>query len=240
MPPIRILAIEDDPLQAEALRLVLEELNYIAIEVTTNVADFQRLVVATVPDLLLIDIDLASDVDGIQLSQKVRNSSNAPIIFVTASKDKETILRAKDSHASAYITKPYERSSLQAAIEIAMAARSTSAQGMHLNARKDFFVKDDGRLRKVNIDEIQFVEVKEKFCCIRLENEIIEVNIRLKELIEQLHPPQFVQVHRSYVVALNHITEVTPANNTVIIQGTEIPIGKNYRDSLLRQLNKIG
>src|SRR5687767_9934905 len=121
MSTIRILAIEDEPLQAEALRVIVEDLGYLLIEVTPSVSEFQRLVIATVPDILLIDIDLGAEIDGIQLAEKVKAMTNIPTIFLTASKDKETILRAAhDSKSSAYITKPYESTAIQAAIEIAV------------------------------------------------------------------------------------------------------------------------
>src|SRR5690606_25629790 len=120
MPEIRILAIEDDPIYAEALRLVIDELGYILIEVTSEPQEFLRLTRATIPDLLLIDIDLGAAIDGIDLAKQISAGNAVPVIFLTSYKDKETILRATGAKPSAYITKPYEAGSLQAAIEIAV------------------------------------------------------------------------------------------------------------------------
>src|SRR5690606_35014453 len=111
---IRILAIEDDPIYAESLRLVLEELGYLLIEVTDDIHEFFRLIKATLPDILLIDIDLGLEMDGIQLAEKVNQEVEIPFLFVTSYKDSQTVLRAKDVLPAAYITKPYEPASLQA------------------------------------------------------------------------------------------------------------------------------
>jgi DNA-binding LytR/AlgR family response regulator len=243
MHPIRILAIEDEPIHAETLRMVIEELGYVLIEVANNIQEFQRLVIATVPDILLIDIDLGAELDGIELATKVRASQPVPIIFVTAYKDTKTILRATEASASAYITKPYEASSLQAAIEIAVARQATATSVNHRDALpfpKSIFVKHEGRLVKVNLDDIRCIEVKEKFCYIHTKTENLDVNVRLKELMDLLPASQFIQVHRSFIVAINHISELSPGQSTLKIDQQEIPIGKNYKDDVLHRVAKIG
>jgi len=241
MSDIRILAIEDEPIHAEALRLAIEELGYLPIEITNDVNDFLRLAKAAVPDVLVIDIDLGAAIDGIGLAERVGSFCSAPIVYVTASRDKETILRARDVGAAGYITKPYEPSSLQAAIEIAVGARMGQAPANKATgAIKNLFVKQDNRLIKINSDDIRFVEVKEKFCSFQLVGGKVEVNMRLKDLVESLPAGQFIQVHRSFVVAIDHIAEITPGTHSMIVEGVEIPVGKNYKEDLLTRLNKVG
>jgi DNA-binding LytR/AlgR family response regulator len=239
MSAIRILAIEDEPIHSAGLKLAIQELGYVLIEVTDDIHEFQRLAKAAMPDILLIDIDLGAEIDGIELAEKIRTTSDAPVIFVTAFKDKQTILRAKDTGPSAYITKPYDASSLQAAIEIAAAIKTPGSRGV-VPIPRNLFVKQDGRLRKLVAEEILFVEVIEKSCFLHTKNENVEVRMRLKELLDQLPAGHFIQIHRSYLVALNHIAEVSTGFEQITVGDQQLPVGKNYKDELTKFLKKLG
>jgi DNA-binding LytR/AlgR family response regulator len=235
---IRILAIEDEPIYAESLRLVIEELGYILIDVVGNINEFQRLVKASIPDILLIDIDLGQEIDGIQLADLVSEETNAPIIFITASRDLETINRSKQAHPSAYIPKPYEASALQAAIELAIQPNDHE-QTKSSALKEAFFVKSNGVLKKVNVKDVLFIEVKEKFCYIKTVKENMEVRMRLKDLIDQLPKNQVFQIHRSFAVMKDWIDEVDTGLTTLKVQGTSLPVGKNYKEGLGQLLKRI-
>lgn len=239
---IRILAIEDDPIYAESLRLVLEELGYLLIEVTDDIHEFFRLIKATLPDILLIDIDLGLEMDGIQLAEKVNQEVEIPFLFVTSYKDSQTVLRAKDVLPAAYITKPYEPASLQAAVEIAMKQPKTVQRNLvDLPANtQSFFLKEEEGLTKVRLDEILFIEVNEKYCTFHLAHGSIKVNIRLKEILDRLPDQEFVQVHRSYVVAVNYIDLVDSNFHKVLIGDHAIPVGRSFRVGLQLRINRIG
>ncbi|MGE0589655.1 MAG: LytR/AlgR family response regulator transcription factor [Cyclobacteriaceae bacterium] len=234
MSTIRILAIEDDPVYAEALRLVIEELNYLLIEVVSEPQEFLRSAKATIPDLFLIDIDLAASMDGIELAKQVSLFSSAPVIFLTAYQDRETILRATEAKPSAYLTKPYEAASLQAAIEIAVSGRAESSKTFEpVVQQQSMFVKSDGRIKKLIIGEILFIEVKEKYCHIKLTDEDVIINMRLKDLMDILPGESILQVHRSFAVMKDHITDIDSDYSKLRIGKIEIPVGNNYRKYLI-------
>lgn len=234
MPEIRILAIEDDPIYAEALRLVIDELGYILIEVASEPQEFLRLTRATIPDLLLIDIDLGAAIDGIDLAKQISAGNAVPVIFLTSYKDKETILRATGAKPSAYITKPYEAGSLQAAIEIAVSGQDHSGHGFDpVVQQQTLFIKSDGKIKKLVIPEICYIEVKEKYCHIHLEDEEVVVNTRLKDLLDLLPGTLILQIHRSFAVMKQHIKDIDTDFSKLRIGKTEIPIGNNYRQQLI-------
>lgn len=234
MPEIRILAIEDDPIFAEALKLVIDELGYILIEITSEPQEFLRLTRATIPDLLLIDIDLGSSIDGIDLAKQIAASNAVPVIFLTSYKDKETILRATGAKPSAYLTKPYEAGSLQAAIEIAVSGRDHSGKDFDpVVQQQTLFVKSDGKIKKLVIAELRYIEVKEKYCYIHLGEEVVVVNTRLKDLLDLLPGTLILQVHRSFAVMKGHIKDIDTDFGKLRIGSAEIPIGNNYRQQLI-------
>lgn len=240
MANLRLLAIEDEPIFAESLRMVLDELGYILINVTDDIKEFQRLVKATIPDILLIDIDLGAEIDGIQLAEELAEYSDAPVIFLTASKDLETITRAKSARPSAYLPKPYEASALQAAIELATLRPGISATIVSAKEEDTFFVKSEGVLKKVKVNDLKYIEVKEKFCHLSTNTGVVIVNMRLKDLLDQLPVGKVVQIHRSFAVMKDCIDEVDVGMTGIKVGTVSLPVGKNYKESLNTFMKRIG
>lgn len=240
MPDIRLLAIEDDLIHAESLRLAIQELQYVLIDVVDNIADFRRMARAAIPDVLLIDVDLGAEIDGIELAREIGETSDAVIIFLTSFKDKGTIKRATEAKPAAYISKPYEAHVLQAAIEIAL---SRKTQPMVISGSNEgsaaVFVKSDGRFIKLRLRDITHVEVQEKLCFIHTAADTIPVNIRLKDLQTRLPADRFVQIHRSFLISLDHVSEVSASFNTVKVAGRELPVGKNNREEFQSLLRRV-
>lgn len=81
MSKIRILATEDDPIHEEKLRMVIDKLNYELIDVLTDPYQVISVIRATKPDVLLMDIDLNSDISGIDLVNKINELHDIPTVF---------------------------------------------------------------------------------------------------------------------------------------------------------------
>ncbi len=118
----RILIVEDEAIVGLALRRKLESWGYESLgpERTGSAAieSFDR----DSPDLALLDIYLADSVDCIEVARHLRETSAVPFIFLTASQDPETRARAMSERPSDIIPKPYDESSLRAAIAAALPA----------------------------------------------------------------------------------------------------------------------
>jgi CheY-like chemotaxis protein len=117
---IRILIVEDESLVAEDLREMLQGFGY---EVS-GIADTGETAIALVdeqsPNLVLMDINLASAMDGITTGGEIRSRWGIPIIYVTAFATQTIINRAKKTNPSGYILKPFNERQIQTAIEIAL------------------------------------------------------------------------------------------------------------------------
>lgn len=241
MRPIKILAVEDDPIYAESLEFVVNELGYELMGIVDNAAAALQAIQLTTPDLILMDIDINDSVNGIELAAKINSNKRIPIIFVTAFKDKETFRKAKLTSPKAYVIKPYEASSLQAAIELAIFNEPVEGTvGLQSSSTPDtFYLKDNSRLIKIKLSDIVIVEVDEKYCFIVTAQKKHIVNARLKDILQKLPPDDFVQVHRSYVVRKNAIDEVNVGEQTLKVMDKTIPIGKSYKEQLLATLNYL-
>jgi diguanylate cyclase (GGDEF)-like protein/PAS domain S-box-containing protein len=118
--PASLLVIEDERIVARDLKLVLESLGYLvpAIadsgEMAIEKADEHR------PDLILMDIRLTGEIDGISAAQTILEQFDIPVIYLTAHSDEATLSRAKLTHPLGYIIKPFEERELRAIIEMAL------------------------------------------------------------------------------------------------------------------------
>jgi PAS domain S-box-containing protein len=119
MNPARILITENEIIVARDLEQRLHRLGYqVAGIVDTGEEAVQR--TATLrPDLVLMDIRLNGEMDGIAAAVQIRSATKTPVVFVTAHADLDTLKRAGMSEPVGYIVKPFEEEALHAAIEMA-------------------------------------------------------------------------------------------------------------------------
>ena len=116
----RILIVEDEGVIALELRDRLTDMGY---EIVGPVPSGQEAIDHArnlVPDLVLMDIILAGQMDGIEASEIIRNSLDIPVIFLTAHADERTLQRAKATQPFGYILKPFNERELQVSIEMAL------------------------------------------------------------------------------------------------------------------------
>ncbi|MBL8968231.1 MAG: response regulator [Spirochaetaceae bacterium] len=115
-----ILIVEDENIVALDMKMRLEALGYaVAGVVDTGPAALEAMV-ASPPDLVLMDIKLKGEVDGIETARIARERVEVPIIFVTAFTDEKTLERAKLASPYGYIVKPFHERELRIAIELAL------------------------------------------------------------------------------------------------------------------------
>ena len=116
----KILVVEDERIVAEDIRRSLKKLGYEVSAVVSTGRDALRRVKQLQPDLILMDIVLRMDMNGIQTAEKIHQHYDIPIIYLTAYADEETLDRAKKTEPYGYILKPFEDRELQTTIEMAL------------------------------------------------------------------------------------------------------------------------
>ena len=115
-----VLVVEDEGLIAMDLQRRLESLGYIVPACATTADDAVRLAALHIPDLILMDIHLKGEKDGIDAAGEIRKKCDVPIIFVTAHTDPNTLSRAKTTEPLGYIVKPFTSTDIRIQIEIAL------------------------------------------------------------------------------------------------------------------------
>ncbi|MFH0968538.1 MAG: response regulator [Methanobacteriota archaeon] len=115
-----ILIVEDDDIIARVVDWRLKNLGYgVCGRASTN-AEAMELVSNKNPDLVLMDINIKGDIDGIETAKMIKQEYNIPVVFVTSHSDGITIERAKESNPDGFILKPFDDNDLRVAIELAM------------------------------------------------------------------------------------------------------------------------
>jgi PAS domain S-box-containing protein len=120
MSQTKVLIVEDEGIVALDLRRMLLQAGYGVTGTATTGADAIRLAAQQPPDVVLMDIGLRGELDGIEAAQSIRAQHDVPIIFVTANSDPATLDRAKITDPFGYIVKPFEERDVRVRLEMAL------------------------------------------------------------------------------------------------------------------------
>ena len=116
----RILIVEDEVVVAEDIKKRLEDLGYEVAGIEHTGLGAVEAAEKTNPDLVLMDIMLKGDMDGIVTAGVIKDRLKVPVIYLTAFSDNETLSRAKITEPYGYLLKPFEERELHSTIEIAL------------------------------------------------------------------------------------------------------------------------
>jgi PAS domain S-box-containing protein len=120
MPSFKILVVEDESIVAMDIKHRLESMGYIVPAITSSGEEAVEKAAETIPDLVLMDIVLKGEMDGIDAAQQIKDSLDIPVVYLTAYSDERTLKRAKITGPFGYIIKPFEDRELHSAIEVAL------------------------------------------------------------------------------------------------------------------------
>ena len=120
MPKANILIVEDNRIVAEDTRITLEKLQFGVCGIVPSGEESLNRVEAEPPDLVLMDIELKGEMDGIEAADQIRSRFNIPVVYVTSYADEDVLERAKMTEPFGYVIKPFEDRELNSAIEIAL------------------------------------------------------------------------------------------------------------------------
>ncbi len=205
-----ILLIEDEPQMRRFLRITLQGHGYRLVEAGTGQEGLIQ-AASRNPDVVLLDLGLP-DLDGLEVTRRLREWAQTPIIVVSAREQEQDKVKALDAGADDYLTKPFSAGELMARIRVALRhmARQTGKQ-------EPVFVLQNLRVdlaqRQVFIDEKEVhltpIEYKLLTVLVRHAGKVITHNQLLKEVWGPAHVNE-VQYLRVYMTQLRHKLEVDP------------------------------
>lgn len=226
----KIGVVEDEMVIADTICLNLRKLGYSTTTTSPSYARAIKMMEEEKPDLMLVDINLGGEKDGVDLAKYIRDNYPIPLIFLTANSDAATLERAKLVNPDAYIVKPYKKSDLYAAIEIAISNRSR--QYKRPDQVDYIMVKDGYDFIKVFLLEILFIQSDQNYAVLNLKNgKKLMVRSTLGEMIEKLPAQLFYRINRGTIVNLHHIHKIK--TDSIQIADTDFSVNKAMRDNLV-------
>ncbi|MGG8495791.1 LytR/AlgR family response regulator transcription factor [Tenacibaculum sp. TC6] len=239
MDTINILIIEDQHQSAFELKSVLEKNGYNVVGTAPSYKEALTLFYNTPVDVVIIDIYLGENPEGIMFAETISTVPNSlkPFIFLTASKDRHIFERAKLTKPFRFLLKPFNELELLYAIEMAIEKFYDQPNVFAGNQEdtvisNDFlFIKKNNLLKKVNLSDILYIEVENRYCSIFTEREKFVIQISLSKINEYLNNQLFKQVHRKFIVNLQMIEGFSLTNYSITLKKNHtISFSEKYKD----------
>lgn len=237
---IRCIIVDDEPLAVAQLERYVARVPFLQNVCSCSCAsEASDILEKECVDVMFVDINMP-DVDGIRL---VRSLDNPPMVVFTTAYSEYAIDGFKVDAAD-YLLKPVGfEDFLKAAnkvYEMYMLRKGTQQSHMADDAARDcLFVKSDYRVLRVPIDSIKYIESMSEYVRIFVEGKTkpIVSLLSMKKIEESLPETSFMRVHRSYLVNLNKVKEISKMR--IVYDGdVYVPIGEMYKDKFFEYIEK--
>lgn len=243
MDNINILIIEDTPEESDKLVKVLESNNYSVAGIAKSFKEALTLFYKVKVDLVIIDIFLDGVPDGISFAETINTVPEAskPFVFLTSSTDRSIFERAKLTKPFSFLLKPFNELEVLYAIEMAI-EKFYEQTDVFFTEEEDtvisndhLFIKKGKSLKKVLLTDIIYIEVEEKYCNIITAKEKFVILISLKKMLQFLDNTIFCRTHRNFIVNIEKITEIIPADNLILLQENHrVTLSERYKEIIKR------
>lgn len=240
MTKVKILVVEDEIVIADNICDTLDELGYEVFEPAINYTEAIELLETEKPDLAMLDIQLAGAKDGIDLAWKIKEDHDIPFIFLTSNADPRTVERAKKLTPPAYLVKPFVKDDLYTSIELALYNHYGETKAKEnetppqIIIKDALFVKHKNLFQKVKFEDILFIKAEHVYVELNVQGNVKHLIRNSMNAFCEKMPENFFRVHRSYAININHLDAIN--NSYIVVGNQEIPIGKNYRDELMKMI----
>ncbi len=251
MAQTNVLVVEDESIVSKDIQHSLKKLGYNVVGAAATGEQAVKLAVEAQPDIILMDIMLKGEMNGIEAATQIRQETNIPVIFLTAYADESTLNKAKVTQPYGYIIKPFKEIDIHTSIEMALYKHKKEAEVLKErdllfnlvenqgSANDLLFVKSNSRLVKLRISDIYFIEALKDYVVINTLNARYTVHSTMKDIEGKLPESEFVRVHRSFIVRIDKIVAIEQPNLILENDKKVIPIGGSYKDDLSRRLKLV-
>lgn len=191
-------------------------------------------------DLLFLDIEMP-EMNGIELLQSLQEKTSDLQIILTTSQI-EYAVEAFEYDVADYLVKPikYPRflKSIQKIQENFQKVQETTLKENNGNALNSLFIKADGKITKVNLSDILYIESLADYVIVKTKENKLIAHTTLKGLVETLAPSnKFYRIHRSYIINVEHVSSIE--DSSVKIDENILPLGRSYKKDLYEKLNVL-
>lgn len=241
---LRALVVDDDPVSRALLARYVGQHDALQLVASCESA------VAAVPhlrageaDVVFLDVEMP-EMSGLEL---VRALDACPAVVLVTGKAQYAV-EAFAISVTDYLLKPVQYPRFLQAVERVVRQRQQQETAAHRpptampraaggDSRDVLFARVDGRLVRIPLGEVHWVEAKGDYVLLHAPKRRYMVHATMKTMEERLPPGDFVRVHRSHIVRVDRIVDLE--DTTIVVERDVIPVGASYREALLARLNTL-
>jgi two-component system LytT family response regulator len=224
---INCIAIDDEPKALEVIKRYCEKSDLIGLKATFRepVKAIEYLA-REKTDLIFLDINMPG-INGMQLIETL--TVKPLVIFTTAYND--YAVESYNVSAVDYLLKPIPFERFLAAVNKALNLLSLQNKGAAKGEdEKTLFIKSGPYTHQVRTGDILYLEKEGNYITVHLKDKKILIRENMSDIFDLIPAPDFIRVHKSFVVAIKHISMIEV--HQLIINDIKIPIGSTYREGL--------
>lgn len=253
MAELKVFVVEDESIVSKDIQQSLKKLGYNVVGSATSGEKALLGISDTDPDIILMDIMIKGDMNGIETAELVKEKFQTPVIFLTAYADEATLAKAKVSQPYGYILKPFKEVDLRTTIEMAIYKHNKESEVIkerdflyELVKNKDeksdrnfIFVKSNSKLVRIETAEIFYIEALKDYVVINTDTSRYTIHSTMKDIEQKMGDKEFIRVHRSYIVRLDKIKMIEFPNLVLDTIEKTIPVGGSYKEGLTKKIHQI-
>jgi DNA-binding LytR/AlgR family response regulator len=227
------LIVDDEPIAREIIVTYCSHFPLLQIKGSCgNVFEAKNILQRESIDILFLDVHMPV-LDGIGFLKTLKQTPQ--VIFTTAYKEYAT--DAFDLAACDYLVKPFSLERFMLAVDKAQERiQGAEKPVVEEGPKRDnyFFIKADGKIYKLDYDDILLAEAKGNYTKIICKDTTLSTNMSFTSFEALLPALLFIRVHRSFIINKAKITHIE--GNTVYIQKMPVPVGVNYKEGFLKAI----
>ncbi|GAB5526511.1 MAG: hypothetical protein Roseis2KO_43830 [Roseivirga sp.] len=240
MQKVKVIIVEDESLVAADLNYQLLSLGYAVPGMAKSYTEALRACEMHQPDLVLMDIRIKGEKDGIDTAARIAELYEIPVIFLSDLKDPETLARALKTPSHSFLEKPVSEFNLKTHIEFAIEkhyARQLNPVEAENPLKDTLYVKADAGYIKILSTDILWVKANGAYCKVKTHKEELLLSKNMREFCDHLNPQVFIKIHKSHTINATKIDRFL--GNVVTIDNVELQVGKSYLKSFKERLNIV-
>ena len=218
---LHAIAIDDEPIALDVVKSLAVKIPFLSMKgFFTNAFEAAEFLHNHKTDLIFLDIKMP-DISGIDF---LRSIPNPPMVIFTTAYSEHAV-QSFELDATDYLLKPFSLSRFLKACNKAQEQWELRQQNT-ATLPAAVFIKDGYGQQRVELKDVLYAESNGNYMLFVLKDKKITTRLTMAEAEALLPPASFIRIHRSYIIAKNHVTKIE--KNNIWIQGTELPIGASY------------
>lgn len=237
----KVLIVEDELLTATHIAQILSDEGYDVLEPVIKGEHVPGIVTREHPDIIIMDIQLAGSLDGLETAKIISETSDVAIIFLTSNSDRTTFEKSKESSPYAFLSKPFKEEEILRTVDLVLNRHRSNVQNPNdkVSGLQDTYVFVTSKSRKIRlrVEDILYVKADRNYCTIFTDHQQHVLSLSLAAFERKIPGNILTRIHRSYLVNLALIDSLD--EHYVFFQKTAIPIGKSYRKILQSKIRTL-